>query len=376
MQNSTSYNQLLSQCLPLESFISGNNPFTIRLGGQMFYLYLRTLSWAHFNNREIWRAQLPRDEQFDEIKPSSVPFVFLGYDEENDVFATWEPASMKARLNVADYVSVYSRLSIQKAAASKQDFQMFVLNNKEVLLAFPSSKLGHYLLNFDYFFEGSPQEKYYVDYKFKEDDLLINEVQEGMASRKSYGNHVNEIDWETPFLQNGKLSKLANPDLLDVLRPLLTGDYPNKGAALGAVQQFYGDRFSETMEFQDWIKLFNHIDWMKPYAKVDEKGIVITHSPRDKIKVIFPNGRESKPNQVVKVLLEVVEYAGPEQVFALKLKIGKQDLILTSNPNNEEHIKPISDSLFINTKSKTRTKYEHICEISDRLDLGLIVSLE
>ena len=371
MPKPSRYKQLLSQHLPSESIISGDNPFTLRMGGQMFYLYLRTLSWAHFPTRDVWRAQLPRDKEFDDIKVAKAPFIFLGYDEANDVYATWEPALMKSRLNAADYVSVYSRLSVQENAARQNDFRKFVLNNGEMLLTFPSSNLKDYLLNFDKFFERTTQERVYLDYSKIEPVSLFEEL--NVAELDS---HKHEIDWESPFLVKGKLTKLANPELIELLKPFLFDEYPNKKAALDIVQQFYGARFADTMEFQDWIQLFNQIDWTNPYIRLDAHGAIEYQSSREKIKVVFPDGREIKPKKVLHALLEVIKYAGPERVLSLNLKNGRQNLILTSNPNNEEHIKPISDSLFIDAKSKTRTKYKIICEISERLGLGLKVFIE
>ena len=371
MQKTSRYKQLLSQSLPSESIISGENPFTLRMGGQMFYLYLRALSWAHFPSPDVWRAQLPRDKDFDDIKVAKAPFIFLGYDEDNDVYATWEPVLMKSRLNAADYVSVYSRLSVQVEAARKNDFQKYLLNNGEFLLTFPSSMLKDYLLNFDKYFEGTTQEKAYIDYSKIEPISLFEDFI--VAEPKG---HIGTTDWESPFLVNGKLTKLANPELLDLLKPCLSVEYPNKKAALETVQQFYGTRFADTMEFQDWVLLFNQIDWANPYTKLDAHGAIEYKSLREKIRIVFPDGREIKPKKVTQALLEVIKYAGPEKVLALNLKNGNQDLILTSNPNNESHIKPISDSLFIDAKSKTRTKYRHICDISEKLNLGLEVFIE
>ena len=88
------------------------------------------LSSAHFSNENVWRAQLPSDDKFAEMKESPIPFIFLGYDEENDVYATWNPHKVKQRLNEAKYVSFYSRLSAQKAAHDEDRFVRQELNNE------------------------------------------------------------------------------------------------------------------------------------------------------------------------------------------------------------------------------------------------------
>lgn len=64
---------------------------------------------------EHQRAQLPQRPEFNEVVKTNIPFLFLGYDMENDVFVTWEPDKLRARLNKKSYVSFYSRLSIQES---------------------------------------------------------------------------------------------------------------------------------------------------------------------------------------------------------------------------------------------------------------------
>ena len=63
----------------------GIQPFLMEIGGKDYYVYVKNLSSAYFKTRpDTTRAQLPVKEDFDEIKHSIIPFVFLGYDRIND----------------------------------------------------------------------------------------------------------------------------------------------------------------------------------------------------------------------------------------------------------------------------------------------------
>lgn len=87
----------------------------IRIDNDEYYLYFKCVT--HEGNPypiEQQRAQLPKRDSFKKIKESDVPFLFLGYDVDNDVYVCWEPSKVKLRLNNKSYVSFYSRLSIQK----------------------------------------------------------------------------------------------------------------------------------------------------------------------------------------------------------------------------------------------------------------------
>ena len=114
-----------------ESFkiIDGLNPFHIMLNGKELYIYIKNLSPAYFTNPDVWRIQLPRKEEFESIKKGVIDFVLLGYDADNDVYTTWHPKWAKQRLNNGESVSFYSRLSLQKEAASTEDIKRLSLNN-------------------------------------------------------------------------------------------------------------------------------------------------------------------------------------------------------------------------------------------------------
>ena len=76
-----------------------------------------------------------------------------------------------------------------------------------------------------------------------------------------FSAHTEE-DYETPYIgKNGKLTKIANPELLKRLSKYLNIKFPTPLPALSVVETFYGNRFEETMSMKDWIMLFETINW-------------------------------------------------------------------------------------------------------------------
>lgn len=133
--------------------LSETMPYQIMVDGSCFNVYVKVLSSAQLKGSEdVWRAQLPQREDFDEMKAAPIPFIFLGYDSENDVYATWNPHVVKQRLNEAKYVSFYSRLSGQQEAHDEDKFVRKQLNNDGEVLIFPRSQLNSYLVNFAVYF--------------------------------------------------------------------------------------------------------------------------------------------------------------------------------------------------------------------------------
>ncbi|MFQ9407356.1 MAG: hypothetical protein ACLR16_15230 [Segatella copri] len=87
----------------------------ISIDGEEYFLFFKCVSPEGYPHPiEHQRSQLPSRPEFETAKNSKVPFLFLGYDMDNDLYVCWEPEKVKKRLNKKKYVSFYSRLSIQQ----------------------------------------------------------------------------------------------------------------------------------------------------------------------------------------------------------------------------------------------------------------------
>jgi len=133
-------------------FIEGLNPFHILLSGIEYWIYIKNLTSAHFTNPEVWRAQLPLRDDFAAIKDSGIEFILLGYDGDNDVYATWNPIWVKQRLNSTDNVSLYSRYPLQVAARKEFQLKRMDLGNDGEVVVFPREMTRLFFLNVNSYF--------------------------------------------------------------------------------------------------------------------------------------------------------------------------------------------------------------------------------
>lgn len=133
-------------------FIEGLNPFHILLNGTEYWIYIKNLTSAHFTNPDVWRAQLPLRDDFNVIKESDAEFIMLGYDDKNDVYATWNPVWVKQRLNSTENVSLYSRYPLQ--VESRQSFQLkrLDLGNDGEVVIFPREMTRMFFINVGSYF--------------------------------------------------------------------------------------------------------------------------------------------------------------------------------------------------------------------------------
>lgn len=145
----------IRQLLHLEKdidILSDEGVIHLVVKGCTFYLYIKSLTYAgNPYPLNTTRAQLPEREEFFEIKISNCVFLFLGYDEKNEVFACWDPIRTKERLNEKKYVSFFSRLNLQESVKQGNILTASLQNDFKYVL-FKINDLAFFLLHIqDYF---------------------------------------------------------------------------------------------------------------------------------------------------------------------------------------------------------------------------------
>ena len=98
------------------------------------------------------------------------------------------------------------------------------------------------------------------------------------------------------------------------------------------------------------------------------------------LKVIYPDGTVIEHNNSTTTLLEVINYAGPARVSALDLKISGLPMVADYQlePEGKGYAtsqRPVNDGYWVMTKLSTDAKLGKLTEISNRLGLGLQVSI-
>lgn len=213
------------------SYISGTQPFLMQFKGKEFYVYIKNLSSAYFKERpDTTRAQLPIREEFDEIKKSDIPFIFLGYDQQNDVLVCWNFHNAKARLNEKRSVSFYSRQFFQDEVSLGTFLRKRLKNGDEPIL-FKRRDLVEFFNQIDTFFPIS-------------EDETPNAIEP-----------TKKVDNEQ-FVSNGKLLKITDKELIEQLKPLI--ETKRTLQALKVVGDFYKGQFP-AMKLADWNKLIKEI---------------------------------------------------------------------------------------------------------------------
>lgn len=467
------------------TFIDGLNPSHVMIAGEEYYIFIKNLSPAYLQNPDIWRAQLPIKEEFNAIKNSETTFILLGYDADNDVYATWNPVWAKQRLNIAESVSFYSRLSLQQEVSRTKQIKRQTLNNDGEVIVFPRELLQLFFTSYkglfqstgDYVAMGSKRRpdantafktfsnlanvhllasfmsnKGYSEVTTKNYIRAIKElIQDGTISkfrkiflaydgledyskaidvfikvpeinvRNGNWNHTFSAalhaylnclikqqkeseektesiledphmtkqnpqqdtpgqDYESPYVDNqGRLTRIVNPTLLELLHPCLNTEYRELIKAYNIIADFYGDRF-KCMELSDWNRLFQNIDWHNPQGQYETDIYLQPAKSRRRkasiLQVNFPNGRIIKRATGAETFAQVIDEHYPELIAEIGLiHAGVPIVSKELDKKYAKYQKPISGGWYVFTNLCTEKKQEMLQKISDEMGLGLKVSV-
>ena len=191
---------------------------------------------------------------------------------------------------------------------------------------------------------------------------------------------TENVDWEAMFTDaNGKLTKIANPALLDKLRPHLDSEYVNPVCAYSEVEDFYGERYS-TMDMGEWMRLFKAIDWNNPYVSLsptkENKTTERTKSKTEILRVEYPDGRVVQYQKAVDTFVEIIENNYPDLIHELNILHANVNLVTKERSQQYASAqREIADGWLVFTNINTRRKREDLIKISNELELDLKVDI-
>ena len=458
------------------------NPGHIMFNGEEYYVYIKNLSPAYFENPDVWRAQMTGIDALKEIKESNATFVLLGFDSDNDVYATWNPTKVKQRIGTASSPSLYSRLSLQQEVSKTGEIRSMTLNNDLQVLVFPHDSLVDVFSSLNEFFPdtsdyvamGSKRRvdanmaykkltnmhqlddfaKYLISIGISSSDIsqmcrsVKSIISSGVISwhRKIFLAHdsiseykeaaeelfslqsVRDLGWDdryrVPFLsyidflqkkhfpstfedvtdknediteyqeievetsdeernwesdyedEYGNLVKLMNHELLKQLRPYLDKEYPSLPPAYNIIEDFYHNRYPK-MQMKDWGRLIKEIDW----SRCNEDGIIPEEVKASKrkthiLRVVFPDGRVVEDKNVSTTYCEFIKEVGAEEISILGISHAGVNIVskeLDSKYANYQ--RDIGDGWYVMTNSSTPIKYQDLQKIIEEYGLDISVSL-
>lgn len=208
----------------------------IKVDGDDYFLFFKCVTpEGNPHPIEHQRAQLPQRPEFNDVLKTDIPFLFLGYDVDNDVFVCWEPAKLRTRLNKKSYVSFYSRLSIQESII-EGEIKEETLSNGDKFVLFKRVDIIP-------FFQ-------MIDEHFPELSKTNNVV------------HENPTQYGTKKGKDivGKLTRLEDDDAVKLTVDEMNGNNADRLTIIASCMNQYG-AFYNKMSLTDWRKIvYQYLD--------------------------------------------------------------------------------------------------------------------
>lgn len=176
----------------------------------------------------------------------------------------------------------------------------------------------------------------------------------------------------------GKLIEL-DPVLIEQLLPFVVGeDYPDYDEMINIAVKYYPQEVDENMAYSDWIALFKRTNWKKKRAAKQDKlkGESTVRKRNQKIRVIWPDGHSMQAKKPSDTFVYVIENNYPDLIMEMKFKrgvISKEPF--PDYPGSKRSQQYISSGYWINTNIGLPEKVEILQQISNELDLGLIIEI-
>lgn len=246
------------------TYIDGTQPFLMSFDGQEYYVYVKNLTSAYFKDRpDTTRAQLPTKDGFDKIKNSPIPFIFLGYDQDNDVLVCWNYHVAKERLNEKKSVSFYSRQFFQDEVSSGELMRKTLKNGDEPIL-FKRKDLVAFFSQIESFF---PKQK-------------VLQIANSLFDDEFNQKFDSVIEPPVPLnTTGGKIMKIIETDLIKQLKPIIETNHTFE--AMKVAERYYNGQHS-AMKPKDWLALIKGIDFNAPESTQNITPSSIAAEPLNK----------------------------------------------------------------------------------------------
>lgn len=209
----------------------------IRVDGDDYFLFFKCVTPEGYPHPiEHQRAQLPQRPEFNDVLKTDIPFLFLGYDVDNDVFVCWEPAKLRTRLNKKSYVSFYSRLSIQESIIEGEIKEETLSNGDKFVLFKRVDIIPFFQMIDEHFPELS---------KTNNDVVHENPTQYGAKKGKDIV---------------GKLTRLEDDNAVKLAVDKMNGNNADRLSIIASCMNQYGASYNK-MSLTDWYKIvYQYLD--------------------------------------------------------------------------------------------------------------------
>lgn len=180
-----------------------------------------------------------------------------------------------------------------------------------------------------------------------------------------------EADYDTPYYKDGKVTKVANPDVLHLIEPYLNTEYKAPIVAVNILKNYYAEKFELQMEFKDWMKLVQDIDWSTCYnAPVVQPKKKASRKKSHFLRVTFNDGRVLQHRNSARTFAKIIEECYPDLITEMGIMAASVNIVSTVLSDKYAGAQiPISGGYYVMTNLSTSAKRDVLEQIAEELEL-------
>ena len=180
-----------------------------------------------------------------------------------------------------------------------------------------------------------------------------------------------EADYDTPYYKNGKVTKVANPDVLHLIEPYLNTEYKAPIVAVNILKNYYAEKFELQMECKDWMKLVQDIDLSTCYnAPVVQPKKKASRKKSHFLRVTFNDGRVLQHRNSARTFAKVIEECYPDLITEMGIMAAGVNIVSTVLSDKYAGAQiPISGGYYVMTNLSTSAKRDVLEQIAEELEL-------
>ena len=213
----------------------------------------------------------------------------------------------------------------------------------------------------------------FLTHQSMSEDLLNNDEEDITVEGTDVEGNPIISNPDDKYIKNGKLLMIADPFIIEALRPLLDTEYQNRQGAMNILYDHYSEK-CPNMEFRDWKKLIDGIDWNDPLPKEEENET--KRKKKYVIATILADGNYIMHKNVAQTFIESIEAIGIEKFKQLGLETANVPIVSETPNEKYASAQHITDAgYYIMTNMSTFRKVNVLYYAIEQLKLDMKVAV-
>lgn len=176
--------------------------------------------------------------------------------------------------------------------------------------------------------------------------------------------------------QEGK-PNIETPELIEKIAPLMCKSEPQEMEAMQVLYDYFGDKYSSSMQLLDWIKLLRGTNWSQLSGIPNGKPQVVADDDNDSaqtiLKITLADGTVIFHPKSIDTYIETIEALYPDLIAEMDIQLRNAPLVSFERINDRQ--REIKGGYFLSVCSHTKDLAKVIETVANQLGEPLTIEI-